>query len=410
MKRTLAALAAIALCLVGMTGAQADPADEVPAGPYTSSALNENALNPTIMDSPVGQPVADVSMVRLDDGTIRAFLFVQTKGLEAADSHDGGKTFARVGSVFGSDNGYGFPRVVKLDDGRLRLYSANGGSIACLISDNGLNFTLEKTTCINNAPYGTSITGPGIVRLKDGTYRAFFSDHVMAGGGPSPHQIFSATSPDGLNWTADPGVRYGPGSNIPRSGEHPAAVLHPDGSVGIFAFDNGAGGGPLALYYARSTDGGLTFGEPSQVPLTNALNNAFGNDPDVILREDGSILLAAGGFTSSIGGYVGTYVLSPASAPSTPTIVATCKAAKRGSAFTLSCTGTTTGLATASMLMPSVRYSTKGAWTNPGGKHPSTTAKGTFAWSFAVPKGKKTVSVYFASGSVKSKPVTVKLT
>ncbi len=409
MKAPIVFTAIATLVIAGGAAAQADPADSIPVGPYTSSALSENALNPTIMNSPVGQPVADVSMVRLDDGTIRAFLFVQTKGLEAADSHDGGKTFTRVGSVFGSDNGYGFPRVVKLDDGRLRLYSASAGSIACLISDNELNFTLEKATCIDSAPFGTSITGPGIVRLKDGTYRAFFSDHVMAGGGPTPHQIFSAASPDGLNWTADPGVRYGPGSNIPRSGEHPAAVLHPDGSVGIFAFDNGAGGGPLALYYARSTDGGLTFGEPSLVPLTNSLNGAFGNDPDVILREDGSILLAAGGFTTSIGGYVGTYVLSPASAPATPTIIAKCKAVKRGAAFTLSCTGTTTGLATASMLMPSVRYSLKGAWATPGGSHPTTTAKGTFAWSYPVPKGKKIVSVYFSAGSTQSKPITVKL-
>lgn len=169
----------------------------------------------------------------------------------------------------------------------------------------------------------------------------------------------------------------------------------------------------MGLYYARSTDGGLTFGEPTALALDNALDDpmhkSFGNDPDVVLREDGTILLAAGGFAPSVGGFVGTYVLSPQSASPSPTIVASCKVTKKGSAATVNCTGSTTGLSAGAMLMPAVRYSAKGTWTTPKSGHPAIDAQGSFSWRFAVPKGKKSISVYFRSGSTKSKAVTVSL-
>lgn len=241
----LVGMATLIVAALPSSYARADAADPVPAGPYIASVLNESALNPTIMGSAVGQPVSDVSMVQFPNGTIRAFVFVQSHGLEVADSTDGGRTFTRVGSVFGSDNGYGFPRVVKTGDGRLRLYSSTSSGIACLVSSSltSYAFTLEKSDCIPSAPYWTAITGPGIVKLPNGSLRAYFSDFVMAGGGPKAHSIYSATSPDGLTWTADLGVRYGPGSGISRSGEHPSVVVHPDGSIGLFAYDDGVGPG-----------------------------------------------------------------------------------------------------------------------------------------------------------------------
>lgn len=411
----LAGLTVAAILTTPASMATADAADQIPAGPYTASVLNDSALNPTVMGSQVGQPVADVSMVLLPDGTIRAFVFVQARGLEVADSTDGGKTFTRVGSVFGSDNGYGFPRVVKTGDGRLRLYSSTSGGIACLVSSSltSYTFTLEDADCIPSAPYGTAITGPGIVKLANGTYRAFFSDFVLAGGGPKAHSIYSASSPDGLTWTADPGVRYGPGSAITRSGEHPAAVLHPDGSIGLFAYDAGVGpggvpSGPMGLYYARSTDGGLTFDEPTAISLTNAVGQGFGNDADVILRADGSVLLSAGGFAPSVGGYVGTYVLASSSTES-PTISVTCKAKGTVGARTVVCSGSSTGIDPGSMLMPYVRYSPNVKWVMASGTHPTVSTKGTFTWTLKPTKKKSKVYVYFAHGTTKSMPVAVGL-
>ena len=71
------------------------------------------------------------------------------------------------------------------------------------------------------------------------------------------------------------------------------------------------------LYYARSTDRGITFGPATRIALENSLSNIFGSDPDVILRPDGSMLLAAGGYNNEIKGHIGTYVLTPGSAPTT---------------------------------------------------------------------------------------------
>ena len=92
------------------------------------------------------------------------------------------------------------PRVVKLSDGRFRMYNMASGGISCSISSDGLNFTVEKTECISSSHYAgasNGITGAGIVKLANGTYRAYFSDMVKAGTGPDPHQVYSALSTDG---------------------------------------------------------------------------------------------------------------------------------------------------------------------------------------------------------------------
>lgn len=163
----------------------------------------------------------------------------------------------------------------------------------------------------------------------------------------------------------------------------------------------------MGLYYSRSTDGGLTFGEPTAISLTNAVGQGFGNDPDVILRADGAILLSARGFAPSVGGYVGTYVLSPA--VEAPSITATCKAKGKAGSKTVTCTGTSSAIDPGSMLMPYVRYTSKEKWVMAGGAHPTVTSKGTFTWSFTPTKKKSKVFVYFSYGSTKSTAVSITL-
>ena len=265
--------------------ASADPSDVFPSGPYDANLISASILYPSLFGVNKGLPVADVSGVLMPNGTIRAFVFAQNKGIEIADSTDG-KVFTRVGNAFGGDRGQGMPRVIKLSDGRFRMYNSTSEGVSCSISSDGLNFTLEKTTCISKTSFAAAtkgLTSPGIVKLSDGRYRAFFSDMVIAGTGPDPHQVFSATSTDGLTWTADSGVRIGIGAtNITRSAEHPAAAIHPDGSITLFFYDNAARGGKDAmgmpilesgaqgLWYATSTDGGKTFQEEtiSNLPFT----------------------------------------------------------------------------------------------------------------------------------------------
>lgn len=325
--------------------ASADPTDVFPSGPYDANLISASILYPSLFGVDKGLPVADVSGVVLPNGTIRAFVFAQNKGIEIADSTDG-KVFTRVGNAFGGDRGQGMPRVVKLSDGRFRSYNSTSDGVSCSISSDGLSFTIEKSICISKSSFpgaSSGLTGPGIVKLLDGRYRAFFSDMVKAGTGPDPHQVFSATSTDGLTWTADSGVRVGIGAtNIIRSGEHPAAAIHVDGSITLFFYDNAARGGRDArgmpilensaqgLWYATSTDGGLTFANEHQVAFPPSFRHGFGNDPDVFLDKDGNMILWAGGFDPAVGGYIGALKLSkqvvaarptPTAVQPTPTVV-----------------------------------------------------------------------------------------
>lgn len=303
----------------------ADPSDLAPKGPYEAELIGDKILNPVLFGVNAGLPVADSSGVQLINGKIRAYVFAQNKGIEIADSEDG-KTFTRVGNAFGGDKGFGMPHVVKLADGRLRMYNMVSQGISCSISTDGLTFTLEKQTCINKADFPAAtngLTGPAIVKLKDGTLRAYFSDSVMAGTGPDPHFIMSATSSDGLNWKADSGVRIGPNaSTITRSGEHPGAIAHEDGTVTLFYYDNCAkapkdSSGKWAcdpqaqgLWYANSSDDGLTFTSENRISFPTSIGHGFGNDANVFLDKNGNLILWGGGFENGYGGYISAFLLN----------------------------------------------------------------------------------------------------
>jgi hypothetical protein len=306
----------------------ADVSDLAPKGPYEAKLIGEKILFPSLFGVSAGLPVADVSGVVLPDGKLRAYVFAQNKGIEIADSVDG-KTFTRVGNAFGGDKGFGMPHVVKLGAGKYRMYNMVSEGISCSTSTDGITFTLEKQTCINKNDFsGTTngLTGPNIVKLKNGDLRAYFSDAVKAGTGPDPHFIVSATSSDGVNWKADAGVRIGPGAGgITRSGEHPGAIAHEDGTVTLFYYDNCAkaprdASGKWAcdpqgqgLWYATSTDGGLTFTTENKILFPPPTANGFGNDANVFLDANGKVILWAGGFENSYGGYIGAYELTKTS-------------------------------------------------------------------------------------------------
>ena len=323
-RRLSAVLSLIALVLLAPQ-ASSDPADIAFKGPYDATLIGEKILYPSLFGVSAGLPVADVTGMQLSNGKLRAYVFAQNKGIEIAESSDG-KTFVRVGNAFGGDKGYGMPHVVKLSDGRVRMYNMVSKGIACSISSDGLNFTLEKEVCINASDYSLApngLTGASIVKLKDGTYRAYFSDGVKAGTGPDPHNVFSATSTDFVTWKADSGVRVGPdASRLTRSAEHPGAIAHEDGTVTLFYYDNCAKApkdssgkwscDPQAqgLWYATSTDNGLTFSTEERIMMPAPLPRDFGNDANVFMDKDGNLILWAGGFDHSLGGYIGSIRLT----------------------------------------------------------------------------------------------------
>lgn len=327
------------------TVVSADPADVFPNGPYTATLIGEKILYPDLFGVAKGLPVADVTGVLLADGKLRAYVFAQNKGIVIAESTDG-VTFSSVGNAFGSDKGQGMPRVVKLSDGRFRMYNMTSYGVSCSISSDGLNFAVEKNSCISGNDFPSAkngLSGAALIKLADGRYRAYFSDMVKAGTGPDPHQVYSATSVDGLTWTADSGIRIGTGAaSLTRSAEHPAAVVHADGSVTLFYYDNSARPGldsagkqnmvqnDQGLWYSTSKDGGLTFSDEYKISFPSAFASGFGNDPDVFLDKSGQMILWAGGFDHAYGGYIGAVKLTKGSGNTatvaTPTTKTTVKA------------------------------------------------------------------------------------
>jgi hypothetical protein len=321
-KSSVIAVAFLVTTLISHQMVSAAPTDVFPKGPYKATLIAEQILYPSLLGVTAGLPVADVSGVLLADGKLRAYVFAQNKGIEIWDSSDG-ISFTRAGNAFGGDKGYGMPRVIKLTDGRFRMYNLSSGGISCSISSDGLNFTLENVACIGRTAFGISgnMSSPGIVKLASGGYRAYFSTVPVVGSASVAQKSYSATSTDGLTWTPDAGIRIGTGSSIDQSAEHPTAINHSDGSVTMFYFDGITHG----LYYASSKDG-LTFSNPTAFDLSSLsprFRTASGNDPDIFLDKNGDMILWAGEFSPSIGGYILSVKLTQTSAGGSSTTATT---------------------------------------------------------------------------------------
>lgn len=292
----------MALFPLGHEARAADAGSDVPNGPYIATLVSAKILS-TATFAGSSNPVADVTTVVLANGTIRAYVFATNLGIVMAESANG-TTFTYSGSPFGGTNFRGQPRVIKLANGTWVMYNSSSDGFSCSTSVDGLTFTVQTEVCLSKSQFpGVTggLSGPGVVRLANGTYRAYFSDLPRPGTGPDPWNVFSATSPDGLTWSAEAGVRIGLGAqNITRSAEHPTVVRHSDGTFTMFYFDNASratnGSASMGVYYATSTDG-LAFSNEYKldlVSLGNGFENSAGNDPEVFLDGAGRLLMYFG--------------------------------------------------------------------------------------------------------------------
>jgi hypothetical protein len=240
----------------------------------------------------VGQTtLADSTTIRLNDGRYRMYMFAGDN-IRSAISSDGLSFTMESGARL--PQGSGQSRAIRLTDGRIRIFYATSTGLGSAIStDDGANFTVEAGLRISGSAAGMSqLTGPGIIRLANGTYRAYFSDLPIPGQGILPHMIKSATSTDLFTWTVESGVRIGPGATLSGNSEHPCAILNPDGSTTIFYFRNT----DTRLYYSTSADG-LTFTTETTTGISQA------NDPDIVTLADGSVRLYYN-WTDSGGGII----------------------------------------------------------------------------------------------------------
>ena len=97
---------------------------------------------------------------------------------------------------------------VVLPDGRVRLYyDDNQANVVSAISSDGLNFTAEAGVRLPAMPYQGSVAGvfaTRVVPLSNGQWRMFFASNPAPGITDPGQGIGSAISSDGLNFTIEP--------------------------------------------------------------------------------------------------------------------------------------------------------------------------------------------------------------
>jgi hypothetical protein len=172
------------------------------------------------------------------------------------------------------------PDILRLDDGRYRLFYYKGYFISppppnyttheiySAISNDGINFTVEGKVFESD-----NITDPSVIRLNDGSYLM-----VCVRGSLD---LF-AKSNDGKNFQAT-------GVTIQNGGIPELAKLD-DGSIRLFY--NGPGG----IISSRSTNNGLTWTKENGTRLSSANPIA---DPSIVKRTDGKWYLYVKGFNNT---------------------------------------------------------------------------------------------------------------
>ena len=164
------------------------------------------------------------------------------------------------------------PDVLRLADGRLRMYYLHGNSEGDEVkvaesSDSGSSWTV-KGTCIKGSSVKTDRTfrqgGPSVVALADGRYRMYLRASEDSVNSTPKFHVVSAISSDGLTFTAEAGVRIEIVSQDPNStfslAGHGRYYTTADGKyAGIFSGNLTTDLGASDLHLAISADG-LTWG------------------------------------------------------------------------------------------------------------------------------------------------------
>ncbi|MCX6433961.1 MAG: exo-alpha-sialidase [Actinobacteria bacterium] len=191
-----------------------------------------------------GRQVADPSALRLANGRIRVFSWVNPVGIRSATSTNAaGTTFVVDTSIPIPWTMGGQPRIVRVDAKTVRLFYAAGGNINAAVSaDEGLTFT-DEGPVITTAQAGFEPGTLSLVKQK-GQYRAYFSN-LEKPGERTTRIMRTATSTDMLHWTMGP--------TLTTEGSHPFALIDKAGKIAIYyAADRGSSYG---LFVSTSRNG-----------------------------------------------------------------------------------------------------------------------------------------------------------
>lgn len=290
---------------------------------------------------------ADPNVVRLNNGSYRAYVKSGLDGAMSAYSSADGLNWTPLGEVF-RDSRYREatdPDVFETPDGWVMLVSLGPRMLRCTSSD-GLRFTTDGTVLelggsvsdtakaeggwrtyfhVNGDPRTGSrmrirsaftldgktwrveegdrvvapASGPALlgvadsapVQLPDGSWlmaiKSFIAPITNPGTGQpagiAGHQVMSASSPDGINWTRDPGIRM-------MRASVPAAINDADRRVLLyFVQPPTEPGKPETVALAVSSDG-TQFAQESAFRI-EGLSTLKAVDPSILQDEDGSFRL-----------------------------------------------------------------------------------------------------------------------
>jgi hypothetical protein len=184
----------------------------VPQSLYRATSvdgMNFDTPQPVYTQAPT---MVDPFVLPMQGGLFRAYAPSEGEGTISAVSNDG-LTFTRENGIRIAFGEGGMPGALLLPDNRVRLFlnGANDGQdgIFSMISDDGLNFTAESGMRIS-APAGFIINDAQPIRLLDGSYLMLYQMlDVTLADQPAPWtytELRLATSVDAFNWTVDPRV------------------------------------------------------------------------------------------------------------------------------------------------------------------------------------------------------------
>jgi hypothetical protein len=167
------------------------------------------------------------------------------------------------------------PAVIQLPDDSYRMYISAGNTVLSAVSTDGVNFTAEDG--LRSEVGGV----PGILLLPDGRYRLF----VCGTGG-----IISLISTDGVNFAQEDGTRLAASGDI-LCDPHPIRLL--DGRY-LMTFKERPAGEERPnndqVYLARSDDG-LNWVPDSEPVVT-------GSVPGLVQKDDGTLMIYYVDFSS----------------------------------------------------------------------------------------------------------------
>lgn len=267
--------------------------------------------------------LGDVAAVRLADGRIRilggriADPGSNTREYLSYVSSDGIHFTEEAGIRLAGTGIHGGYTVV-MTDGTFRMYFAdqsqgviNGrGSraIRSARSTDGLNFAIENGDRITYSGSGNEVDGIGggrPVLLPNGTWRMYYHGHANG-----KDYLLSATSPDGLVWTREPGVRIQAQDVCPaEDGVHNFSPVYAISTLHLFVaatkcrddYENAVAG----IWDATSADG-LTFLFPDK-PIIEGYyrkDHYHGNPTDYFVGpQDPAVVRTADGFRVYFGLY-----------------------------------------------------------------------------------------------------------